>query len=321
MKKGETFDVIQPLNPSVQHKMELIKSNQIPREEEHHFQFEKNGEENELRYRYFNLVTFLQCFINISNVFFSEYGKNIYSPYKIRILYEKLWKIFFNRKADEELLLQQQSKLVMDLIKENSSFVVEYKNEIFDVFQSDEFFNANVNSLRVWGKILDRYLDEINPDILSSYLEKVTFSSMFSSKSTENKLRIKSFQRICFVVFAGGEKFVDKEKLRVFLVKIKEVLKDKDVHPHLVVLIFFTLRILILKLKKETLNDLLKSLWSSILFLIDQMLCSEQEKKREEIFISALKLLELISYSDIEEFNLHRWAFLFEYFGVKIEMN
>jgi len=58
-------------------------------------------------------------------------------------------------------------------------------------------------------------------------LEKVTFSSVFSSKSTENKLRIKSFQRICFVVIAGGEKFVDKEKLRVFLVKIKEVLKDK----------------------------------------------------------------------------------------------
>jgi len=34
--------------------------------------------------------------------------------------------------------------------------------------------------------------------------------------------------------------------------------------------------------------------------------------------IAALKLLELISQMDIEEFNLHKWAFLFENYGVSI---
>jgi len=37
--------------------------------------------------------------------------------------------------------------------------------------------------------------------------------------------------------------------------------------------------------------------------------------------IACLKLLELISFTDIEEFNLHRWAFLFDYFGIEIKVN
>lgn len=216
--------------------------------------------------------------------------------------------------------MQQTSSLILDLVRENPYFVVEFKNEIFDVFQSDEFFNSQIGTLKIWSQIIEKYLSEINPDILNNYLEKINFSSMFSSRNTENKLRIKSFQRICFIIFSGNkEKFIDKEKLKIFLVKIKEVLKDKNVHPYLVVLIFFTLRILILRLKQETLNDLMKSMWSSILFLIDKMITDEKMNKQDEIFIAALKLLELISYSDSEEINLHRWSFLFEYFGTKIE--
>ena len=216
--------------------------------------------------------------------------------------------------------LELSSLLILKLLQENKIFVVEFKNEIFEVFQSDSFFHSSKKTLRLWSQIMEFYLSEINPDILSNYLEKVNFSSVFSSKTTENKLRVKSFQRICYIIFSGKkEKFIDKEKLKVFLIKIKEVLKDQKVHPYLIILIFFTLRILILRLKQETLNDLLKSMWSSILFLIDEMICSKKDYKQEEIFIAALKLLEMISYADIDEFNLHRWAFLFDYFGVDLK--
>ena len=40
---------------------------------------------------------------------------------------------------------------------------------------------------------MDAYLTKINPNIVSAYFEKVNFSSMFWSRTTENKLRIKSF--------------------------------------------------------------------------------------------------------------------------------
>ncbi len=62
-------------------------------------------------------------------------------------------------------------------------------------------------------------------------------------------------------------------------------------------------------------------MWSSILFLLDKMIKSKKygnESKSHEIIIAALKLLELISFMDIEEFNLHRWAFIFEFYGVEI---
>ncbi len=34
--------------------------------------------------------------------------------------------------------------------------------------------------------------------------------------------------------------------------------------------------------------------------------------------MAALKLLELMSFKDIDEFNLHKWAFLFENYAVEI---
>ena len=99
------------------------------------------------------------------------------------------------------------------------------------------------------------------------------------------------------------------------LEKLKEVLKDENVHPNLIILILFSIRILLLRLSKETLNSLLKSLWPSILFLLEKMILSKKWTKKDDkkkIIIAALKLIELISCKDIEEFNLHRWAFLFE---------
>lgn len=129
-------------------------------------------------------------------------------------------------------------------------------------------------------------------------------------------MRIKGFQRICFIIYSGEiEKYLDKNRLKIMLEKIKEVLKDENVHPNLVIMILFSIRILLLRLSKETLNSLLKSLWPSILFLLEKMILSHKMTKKDEkkkIILAALKLIELISCKDIEEFNLHRWAFLFE---------
>lgn len=111
------------------------------------------------------------------------------------------------------------------------------------------------------------------------------------------------------------EKYINKDRLKVLLEKIKNVLKDETTHPNLIILILFSIRILILRLKRETLNGLFKTMWPAILFLLEKMICSNKWDKKSQnhnIILAALKLLELISCTDIEEFNLHRWAFLFE---------
>ena len=103
--------------------------------------------------------------------------------------------------------------------------------------------------------------------------------------------------------------------MKILLEKIKNVLKDETTHPNLVILILFSIRILILRLKRETLNGLFKTMWPAILFLLEKMIRSgkwEKKSQNHNIILAALKLLELISCTDIEEFNLHKWAFLFE---------
>jgi hypothetical protein len=89
-------------------------------------------------------------------------------------------------------------------------------------------------------------------------LNKVSLgTSFFSKESTENKKRIKSFKRICFIIWSGDiDKFAGKE-LVTLMDKISEVIKNHDkAHPSLLILIMFCIRILILRLSQKSLNDL-----------------------------------------------------------------
>jgi hypothetical protein len=105
--------------------------------------------------------------------------------------------------------------------------------------------------------------------------------------------------------------------LKILLEKIKNVLKEENVHPNLIILILFSLRILILRLKKETLNGMFKTMWPSILFLLDKLI-KTKSSGNQEIILAAMKLLEIISCTDIDEFNLHKWAFVFEHYSINI---
>ena len=94
-------------------------------------------------------------------------------------------------------------------------------------------------------------------------------------------------------------------------------MKEDKVHPNLIVLVLFLLRILLLRLNPETLNTVFRPMWPSILFLLIKIIGSKTNTS--EVSIAALKLLEVISCLDIEEFHMHKWIFLFEYFGVMLE--
>jgi len=132
--------------------------------------------------------------------------------------------------------------------------------------------------LNIWEQIINKFLEFNKSDILNKHFATINFSSLFYSKSSENKLKIKAFQRICFIIFCGDkEQFVNKEKLKVFLSKLREVLKDENVHPNLIILILFSLRILILRLKRETLDSIFITMWPSILFLLDKMIKSKRK--------------------------------------------
>lgn len=99
------------------------------------------------------------------------------------------------------------------------------------------------------------------------------------------------------------------------------------------------MRILILRLSPKALNSLLKTLWPMILSILIQILLKSKTSEGKEapgimnLILASLKLIELISILQFEEFYLHQWIFVFDCkkklnlftllffwdFGIKIE--
>lgn len=74
-------------------------------------------------------------------------------------------------------------------------FIKPLKSSIFKIFDKDDFFICNKNTLKYWAQIIDWIvsLDNDN-ETFSSYLDKASLSnSFFTSATTENKNRIKGF--------------------------------------------------------------------------------------------------------------------------------
>jgi hypothetical protein len=72
-------------------------------------------------------------------------------------------------------------------------------------------------------------------------------SSIFSSFNLETKKKIKSFERICFILYSGDkDKYNDKAHLLID--KIIEVIKNAEAPQPVLILIFFCIRILILRM-------------------------------------------------------------------------
>lgn len=70
------------------------------------------------------------------------------------------------------MVQQQVSEILYSLAVMNPHLLKDYKKDIIEVFSSDDFFNCNVNTLRIWSKLMDMFLDETQTDILSEYFDK-----------------------------------------------------------------------------------------------------------------------------------------------------
>lgn len=112
----------------------------------------------------------------------------------------------------------------------------------------------------------------------------------------------------------SGAKDAYKNKLRSLLEKIMDVLKDPNAHPNLLILVMFCFRILILRLSSQTQVELFRNIWATLLsFLINVF---DKHKfpieKHVNLIYSALKLIEMLSFVQLEEFYLHQWIFVFD---------
>lgn len=356
MTKGVVFP-IRPLNPSLRAasgsvQMKLAKHFRGTEEEKDKmFDYVKyrDKQTNILRYKYFLLISLKKSLYQTCEFFLSSSksgssknisinsslilqnsadqlklssimeGSSVWNMVRLRPLIEKLLGILRVRKASS--LIHQEISEILVILTINRSFLGDFKQDLLDIFDSDEFFKCDVKTLKMWSKIIDQVLDfSKNTVIVDSYMRNIDFKGVFVFKDTENKKRMKSFLRICFIIYSGdAEKYIDKRALKTLLEKIKNLLKEENTDPRLTILILFSLRILIMRLQQSTLNELFKTIWPSIIFLLRKLIKSKNEQ-HQNIFLASMKLLELISSTDIEEFNLHKWSFMFEYFGVELSL-
>lgn len=306
-----------------------------------------SNEMNIVRYKYFLLITLKKSLYQICDMFFSSSksgssqnsnlsnselllssvnsrrsvklpeDSSVWSIVKLKPLLDKLISTLKMRK-ENSLIIQEISEILL-ILSVNKSFLNDFKQELLDIFDSDEFFKCDVNTLKMWSRIVDRVLDfNKGGTVVEYYMKNIDFKGVFVFKDTENKKRMKCFLRICFIIYAGdAEKYLDKKTLNNLLEKIKSLLKEENEEPRLTILILFSLRILIMRLQKQSLNELFKTIWPSIIFLLRKLIKSKSSAN-EEVFLASMKLLELISSTDIPEFNLHKWSFMFEYYGVSL---
>lgn len=79
--------------------------------------------------------------------------------------------MFKNKKKHESIILEEASLLIMELSNRNPDFLKEFKKDICEIFERDDFFNVNIETLKTWSKIIDKLLDITKIPILNSYFE------------------------------------------------------------------------------------------------------------------------------------------------------
>jgi len=218
--------------------------------------------------------------------------------------------------------LECASELLYAQLDASRSFLIkEYKTNILHIFDTNDFFKCTKQTLKYWSKIIDWVVSMDKGDLFTEYVNKVSSGSFLFRKDNETKHKIKAFERICFIIYSGE---VDKyygDQMYALLEKMGEVIKNAESsHPSLLILILFCLRVLILRLSPPNLTELLRHIWPILLTLMMQIF-NRNNQKNPNLILAALKLLEIMSIVQLEEFYINQWIFVFDYFGLTIQQS
>jgi len=91
------------------------------------------------------------------------------------------------------------------------------------------------------------------------------------------------------------------------------VMKEGETsHPALLILILFCIRILIIRLSQTVLNKMFKTIWPSLMTLLMQIFEKRKVARNPNLILAGLKVIELVTAMELEEFNLLKWIFIFD---------
>ena len=136
-----------------------------------------------------------------------------------------------------------------------------------------------------------------------------------TSKDFEIKQKCIALKRVSFLVFSGKSDQYD-DKLDILLKKMTEGFKTNKRYKNLRIQLFLLTRVLLLRLSTNTLTDALRKLWPHLLNELVSIF--EDTQLDVALTFEAIKMIELMSSLNLEDFQMNQWIFLVDSFGMEL---
>lgn len=204
----------------------------------------------------------------------------------------------------------------------NSELIKPYRRDIIDLFNNENFFKVNLLNLKQWQKIMSNFIDGKPEEIMQEQMQLWNFQGgLFANNNTVIVQKCYAMKRIAFLIFSSKEDDFQKQ-LDSLMKKMIEVFKQKqknDIKQRL--FLFFLTRVMLIRLNTQALTDALRKLWPHLLNELISVFEKDDnlDKDNTEMTIEAIKLVELLSSLNIEDFQMNQWIFLIDGYGMKLE--
>jgi hypothetical protein len=210
-------------------------------------------------HRFFTIIVLKSCLFNtVNSIVGGNASHNAYEKIaaSLKIVVDEVLNVLTNKKENEK---DREKAFIREAVTDffaalmdvaNLYLVKRYRQEINDLFLSDNFFQMSRRNLRKWCKIINHFISDHKDAVFESLLYYWnTQAGLLTSKETENKQKVIALKRVSFLVFSGNVDQYD-DKLDLLLKKMTEGLKMSTTKklPELQRQLFLLTRVLLLRL-------------------------------------------------------------------------
>jgi hypothetical protein len=276
--------------------------------------------------------TFLETFFSyytvqtMKNLFFSLLHNVLLSSSQEKIVYNLdtivgvIIHILQRKKDHPPVLTDIVTELFAGLMKNADAILVKtYRKQISEIFFSDYFFDSSSRALNKWKTIIEYYMNHEKNDLIDDIISKWnTSAGMFTSKLYETKQKCTAIKRVAFLLYSSSiDHYLDK--IDLLLKKMTENFKMSHLDYKVRIQLLLLCRIILLRLSHENLVESLRKLWPNLLNELINILENKDEVDNEDWYalqLEALKLVEILSLLNLEDFQLNQWIFLMDTYNI-----
>lgn len=156
---------------------------------------------------------------------------------------------------------------------------------------------------------------------------------IFTAPAVLINQRCYAMKRIAFLIFScADDEFINQ--LDPLMKKMIDVIKkreptNRDIKQR--IFVFFLTRVMLIRLNTQTLTEALRKLWPHLLSELISVFETRSidveagtknnmiDRENADLTIEAIKLVELLSSLNIEDFQMNQWIFLIDGYGMRRE--